>query len=74
MSEAANELVDFLEGAASSLVTVNHERTVFFIRKGKGMYLYSTVSSPLDHSKPFTFHTLADLLIPAPTQLLWEPF
>ena len=47
MSEAANELVDFLEGAASSLVTVNHERTVFFICKGKGMFLYSAVSSPL---------------------------
>ena len=35
-------------------------------RKGKGMVLYSAVSSPLDRSKRFTLHTLADLFIPTP--------
>ena len=35
---------------------------------------YSAVSSPLDRSKHFTLHSLADLFIPTPTQLLWEAF
>ena len=30
------------------------------------MLLYSAVSSPLDHSKRFTLHPLADLFIPTP--------
>ena len=38
------------------------------------MFLYSAVSSPLDRSKRFTLHPLADLLIPAPTRLVWEAF
>ena len=42
--------------------------------KGKGMFLYSAVSSPLDRSKRFTFYPLEDLFIPTPTRLLWEAF
>ena len=38
------------------------------------MFLYSAVSHPLDNPKRFTFHHLADLFIPIPTQLLWEAF
>ena len=34
------------------------------------MFLYSVVSSPLDSSNLFTFHPLADLLIPTPTHPL----
>ena len=37
------------------------------MEKGNGMFLYSAVSSPLDRSKRFTFHPLADLFIPTPT-------
>ena len=40
----------------------------------KGMFLYSAVSSPLDCSKRFTLHPLADLFIPAPTRLLRAAF
>ena len=32
--------------------------------KGKGMFLYSAVSSPWDCSNRFTLHPLADLFIP----------
>ena len=42
--------------------------------EGKGMFLYSVVSSRLDHSKRFTLHPLADLFIPTPTRLLLEAF
>ena len=38
--------------------------------RGKGTFLHSTVSSPLDCSKDITIHPLADLFIPTPTQLL----
>ena len=44
------------------------------IKKCKGMFLYSTVSSPLDRSERFTLRPLADLFIPTPTRLLWEAF
>ena len=44
------------------------------VGKGKGMVLYSAVSSPLDRSKRFTLHPLADLFIPTPTRLLLEEF
>ena len=40
----------------------------------KGMFLYSAVSCPLDRSKRFTLHPLADLFNPTPTRLLWEAF
>ena len=36
------------------------------------MLLYSTESSPLDRSKRFTLHFLADLFIQTPIQLIWE--
>ena len=38
------------------------------------MFSYCSVSSPLDGSKGFTLHPLADLFIPTPTRLLWEAF
>ena len=37
-------------------------------------YKMKVHSSPMDDSKCFTLHSLADLLIPAPTRLLWEAF
>ncbi len=40
----------------------------------KQRFPYSTVPSPLDCSKRFTLHPLADLFIPTPTRLLWEAF
>ena len=40
----------------------------------KGMIVYSAVSSPLDSSKCFTFHPLADMFIPTPTRLLCAAF
>ena len=40
-----------------------------------GMFLYSGVSSLLDRSQCFTFHSsLADLFIPTPTWLLWKAY
>ena len=39
-----------------------------------GMFLYSSVSSPLDRLKRFTLLPLAHLFIPTPTRLLWEEF
>ena len=38
------------------------------------MFSYSAVSSPLERSKRFTLHPLADWFIPTPTRLLWEAF
>ena len=38
------------------------------------MFLYSTMSSQLHHSKPFTLHPLAELFILMPTQLQWKAF
>ena len=53
-------------------------KSAFLIRlassKDKVIFLYSTVSWPLDRSKHFTPQLLPDLLIPAVTQLLWEAF
>ena len=40
----------------------------------KGAFLLSSVSSPWDCSKCFTFHPQADLFIPTPSRLLWEAF
>ena len=40
----------------------------------KGMFLYRAVSSPLDRSKRFTLHPLADVFIPTSTRLLLEAF
>ena len=43
-------------------------------RTTKGMFLYSAVSSQLDHSKRVTLHPLADMFIPTLTRLLWQAF
>ena len=41
----------------------------------KGMFLYSTVSRPLDYcSKRFTLHPPSDLFTPTPFRLLLEAF
>ena len=37
-------------------------------KKGKGIFFYSAVSRPLDRSKRFTLHPLADLFIQTPTR------
>ena len=50
------------------------EHRLVTVGKCKGMFLYSTVSSPFDHSKHFKLHPLADLCIPTPTRLLLEAF
>ena len=39
-----------------------------------GCFLHRAVSSPLECSKRFTLHPLADLFILTPTWLLWEVF
>ena len=44
------------------------------VNKCKGMFLYGAVSSPLDHSKRFARHHLADLFLPTPTGLIGEAF
>ena len=38
------------------------------------MISFSAISIPLESSKHCTLNRLADLFIPTPTQLLWEPF
>ena len=43
-------------------------------KREKVTFLYSAVSRPLDRSKHFTLHSLADLFIPTPTRLLREAF
>ena len=40
----------------------------------KGTFLYSAVYSRRDYSKRCKLHTLADVLIPTPSRLLWEAF
>ena len=60
----------------ASIKNQTRSKRVFFLNSNsmKGMFLYSVVSSPLDRSKSFTRHLMADLFIPAPTWLLWKAF
>ena len=50
------------------------ERQRLYLKMIKGMFLHNGISSPLDSSKRFTLHQLADLFIPPLTQLFWEAF
>ena len=46
-----------------------------FIELGKKVCVYIiSVSSPLDRSKRFTLHPIADVFIQTPTRLIWEAF
>ena len=54
--------------------TQRKNREGFLVSGKKVVFLYSAVSSPLDRSKRFTLHALADLFIPTPAGLLWEAF
>ena len=61
-------------------VVDTHMRLAYYMRcyliviSRKCMFLYSAVSSPLDHSKRFTLHSLTAMFIPTPTRLLSEAF
>ena len=61
------------DGASAGL-PVSTQSSSFCMFKGKGLFLYSVVSSPRDCSKRFTLHPLADLFISTPSRLLWEAF
>ena len=70
-----NNNFTLLYSAKYMLLAAGDITMISFIEKCiKGMFSCSTVSSPLDHSKRFTLHPLADLFIPTPTRILWEAF
>ena len=54
--------------------TQRKNREGFLVSGKKVVFLYSAVSGPLDRSKRFTLHALADLFIPTPARLLGEAF
>ena len=57
------------------MMTLKQCRAIYHIYiKSKGVFDIAHVSSPLDRSRRFTLHPLADLFIPTPTRLRWEAY
>ena len=70
-----NTTVHAVSALEAQSISVPSSFVVYLLKKGKGMFLYSAVSSPLDRSGAAHFTPpLADLFIPTPTRLLWEAF